>query len=126
SLPLPQLDIASTGGWARVLRQATLITTNGQEATYRNGGEANVLQTTITTTTLARIEFGTTVTVTPRYDPQSSRIDLRVHVDVSDLAERGTGAPGRDISHLETLVNLQLGQSIVMSGFRQRRQNHGS
>ena len=30
--PLPRLDIAANGGYARVLRQATLITANGNEA----------------------------------------------------------------------------------------------
>jgi pilus assembly protein CpaC len=39
--PLPRLDLASNGGFARMLRQATLITANGTEARYRNGGEFN-------------------------------------------------------------------------------------
>lgn len=121
SQPLPRLDIASNGGWARALRQATLITANGNEASYRNGGEYNVVTQTVTSQTLTSITYGTNLTVTPRFDQQSSRIDLRVTVDVSDLADRGTATPGRDTSHLETLVNLQLGQSIVMSGFRSRQ-----
>lgn len=127
SQPLPRLDIASNGGWARVLRQATLITANGNEASYRNGGEYNVVTQTLSSQTLTSITYGTNLTVTPRFDPQSSRIDLRVTVDVSDLADRaGTSTPGRDTSHLETLVNLQLGQSIVMSGFRSRQYATGT
>lgn len=34
--------------------------------------------------------------------------------------------PGRNIAHVTTLVNLQLGQSIVMGGFRSRSQSQGS
>jgi len=39
--PLPRLDIASTRGWAKVLKQATVITNNGVEAMFQNGGEQN-------------------------------------------------------------------------------------
>ncbi|MBI5512397.1 MAG: pilus assembly protein N-terminal domain-containing protein [Deltaproteobacteria bacterium] len=124
---LPRLDIASNGGYARILRQATIITANGTEATYRNGGEFNFrLVGSNGSASLARIEFGTTLTVTPRFDPQSSRIDIRVDTDISDPVFSGQELPGRDISHLTTLVNLQLGQSIVMSGFRSRSQTTGS
>jgi pilus assembly protein CpaC len=125
--PLPRLDIAANGGYARVLRQATLITANGNEARYRNGGELNFrLVAGNGGASLAQIEFGTTVKVTPRFDPQSSRIDLRVEADISDPVQTGTELPGRNISQLNTLVNLQLGQSIIMSGFRSRTQTNGS
>jgi len=125
--PLPRLDIASNGGFARVLRQATLITANGTEARYRNGGEFNArLVAGNGGATLASIEYGTTIKITPRFDPQSSRIDIRVDVDISDLTQSGTDLPGRDISQLQTLVNLQLGQSVIMSGFRSRRQTNAT
>ena len=125
--PLPRLDIASNGGWARILRQATVITANGNEANYRNGGELNFkLIGTNGSSQLATIPFGTTLTVTPRFDPQSSRIDIRVNADISDPVNNGGDMPGRNISHVSTLVNLQLGQSIVMSGFRSRSQSIGS
>lgn len=125
--PLPRLDIASNGGWARILRQATVITANGNEAQYRNGGELNFrLIGSNGSASLATINFGTNLTVTPRFDPQSSRIDIRVNADISDPVENGGDMPGRSISHVQTLVNLQLGQSIVMSGFRSRQQSQGS
>ncbi|MEZ4406756.1 MAG: type II and III secretion system protein [Polyangiales bacterium] len=125
--PLPRLDLASNGGWARILRQATVITANGNEANYRNGGELNFkLIGANGSSSLATISFGTTLTVTPRFDPQSSRIDIRVDADISDPVQNGGELPGRNISHLTTLVNLQLGQSIVMSGFRSRSQTQGT
>lgn len=127
NMPLPRLDIASNGGWARILRQATLITANGNEATYRNGGELNFrLIGGNGSASLATITFGTALTVTPRFDPQSSRIDIRIDTDISDPVDSGQELPGRNISHLTTLVNLQLGQSIVMSGFRSRQQTNGT
>lgn len=125
--PLPRLDIASNGGWARILRQATVITANGNEATYRNGGELNYkLIGSNGSASLATIAYGTNLTVTPRFDPQSSRIDIRVNADISDPVENGGDMPGRNIAHITTLVNLQLGQSVVMSGFRSRSQSQGS
>ncbi|MBL8600842.1 MAG: pilus assembly protein N-terminal domain-containing protein [Myxococcales bacterium] len=125
--PLPRLDMASNGGWGRILRQATLITANGNEASYRNGGELNYRMIGANgSASLATIPFGTNLTVTPRFDPQSSRIDIRVDADISDPVETGSDIPGRNISHLTTLVNLQLGQSVVMSGFRSRQQTEGT
>lgn len=44
--PLPRLDIASTRGWAKVLKQATVITNNEVEAVFSNGGEQNFSITT--------------------------------------------------------------------------------
>ena len=126
--PLPRLDIASNGGYARVLRQATLITANGNEARYRNGGEFNaaILSPSGSSYIMAQVEYGTTIKVTPRFDPQSSRIDLRVEADISDPVQTGAPLPGRNISQLNTLVNLQLGQSIIMSGFRSRQQTNAT
>ena len=124
--PLPRLDIASNGGWARILRQATVITANGNEASYRNGGELNYKVIGTTSSSIQTISYGTNLTVTPRFDPQSSRIDIRVVADISDPVENGGDVPGRNIAHVATLVNLQLGQSIVMSGFRSRQQSQGS
>src|SRR5690606_27449292 len=40
---LPRLDIAQASGWARLLRQAMLVTANGQEAEINSGGEVNVV-----------------------------------------------------------------------------------
>lgn len=125
--PLPRLDLTSNGGWARILRQATVVTANGNEANYRSGGELNFRLAGMNGSQgLASIEFGTTLTVTPRFDPQSSRIDLRVEADISDPVSNGGELPGRNVSRLRTLVNLQLGQSIVMSGFRSRSQTRGT
>ncbi len=40
--PLPGLDLASQRGWVKVLKQATVITTNGNEAHFSNGGGAEL------------------------------------------------------------------------------------
>ena len=39
--PLPGLDLAARKGWAKVLKQSTVITVNGTQASFENGGEQN-------------------------------------------------------------------------------------
>lgn len=119
---LPSLDLAQAKGWAKLYRQATLVTANGAEAVFTSGGEFNVQVQNNLTVNVQPIEFGTKVTVLPRYDAQSGRIELEISADVSDLdAERGVrGIPGRITSHVESLVNLELGQSVSLAGIRAR------
>ncbi len=124
--PLPRLDIASARGWAKVLKQATVTTNNGTEASFSNGGEQNFSVTTGLGVGVQRIPFGTEVTVLPRYNPQVRQIDVKVTADVADLtaAISGTPLPGRTTSKLSTSVSLKLGQSIVLSGIRTATATH--
>jgi pilus assembly protein CpaC len=119
---LPSFDLAQAKGWAKMYRQATLVTANGTEAVFTSGGEFNVQLQNNLTVNVQSIEFGTKVAVLPRYDSRTGRIELEITADVSDLdAERGSrGIPGRVTSHLETLVNLELGQSVSLAGIRAR------
>jgi pilus assembly protein CpaC len=124
--PLPRLDIASTRGWAKVLKQATVITNNGVEAEFSNGGEQNFSVTTGLGVGIQRIQFGTEVTVLPKYVPQTHQIDIKLSADVSDLTAPGSGTtiPGRNTSKLTTNVSLKLGQSLVLSGIRRESTTH--
>ncbi len=117
---MPSLDLAQAKGWAKVYRQAALVTANGTEAIFTSGGEFNVQVQNNLTVDVKPIEFGTTVSVLPKYDARTGRIELEVRADVSHLdAERGSdGIPGRMTSHVETLVNLELGQSVSLAGVR--------
>lgn len=124
--PLPRLDIASRRGWAKVLKQATVITNNDAEAHFSNGGEQNFPVNTGLTIGVERIGFGTELTVLPHFDPDQRELSLRVVADVSDLtaAVNGTQLPGRSTSKLTTVVNLKLGQSLVLSGIRTQSLTH--
>lgn len=119
---LPSFDLAQAKGWAKMYRQATLVTANGTEAVFTSGGEFNVQVQNNLTVNVQAIEFGTKVSVLPKFDPETGRIELEIVADVSDLdAQRGVqGIPGRVTSHLETLVNLELGQSVSLAGIRAR------
>jgi pilus assembly protein CpaC len=126
--PLPRLDIASNGGWARILRQATVITANGNEATYRNGGELNFRM-------IGANGSSTMATINVRHQPHGHAALRPPELAHRHPGQRGhptpcsraaTCLPARNITHVTTLVNLQLGQSIVMSGFRSRSQTQGT
>lgn len=117
---LPRLDIAQSSGWVRLLRQAMLVTANGQEASINAGGEVNVSVTSALTTGIQRIEFGSQLTVTPRYDSSSRRIEVAIQADLSELTPSETGIPGRTRTVLQTTVNLELGQAIMLGGLTSR------
>jgi pilus assembly protein CpaC len=124
--PLPRLDIASRRGWAKVLKQATVITNNDTPASFSNGGEQNFAVNTGLTIGLEKIPFGVTVKVLPSYDPGTRELHLKLNADVSDLtaAVGGTSLPGRATSALESNVTLKLGQSLVLSGIRTESLTH--
>jgi pilus assembly protein CpaC len=123
---LPGLDIASNHGWAKVLNQATVITTNGVEANLSNGGEQNFPVSAGLTGTIQKIAFGTILAVLPRFDPDTGDLEVKVDADVSELTApvSATPLPGRDTAKLTTIVHMKLGQSLVLSGIHTRQRSH--
>ncbi len=124
--PLPRLDIAARHGWAKVLKQSTVLTSNGAEATFDSGGEQNFLASTGLTASLVKVQFGTNVTVLPRFEQNSKDVEVKLSADVSDLTPPAASStlPGRSTSKLNTLVTLKLGQALVLSGIRTQNQRH--
>jgi pilus assembly protein CpaC len=124
--PLPFLDVAAHHGWAKVLRQATLVTGNGNEAKFSNGGEQNFPIAENLTTNIRPITFGLDLVVLPRYDRDSHDMEVKVDADIGDLTPpaASTTLPGRNTAKIETIVHLKLGQSIVLSGISTRTQRH--
>jgi pilus assembly protein CpaC len=114
---LPRLDMAQASGWAKLMRQAAVVTANGEKATFSGGGEVNVPLQNALSTGVMKIPFGSEIVVEPAYDAKSGRVELRLHADISELeSDRGTGVPGRTTATLDTVVNLELGQSLVLGG----------
>lgn len=122
---LPRLDIGQSTGWARILRRGMLITANGNEANYESGGEVNVQIQGALTAEIRAIPFGSKVKIRPRYDQESGRVELRIDADVSDLTPSGGDVPGRTVSRLDTLVNLELGQAVVLAGLESQSDSGG-
>jgi pilus assembly protein CpaC len=127
--PLPSLDIAARNGWAKVLKHATVITTNGSQAEFSSGGAQNFQVANGLTATIQKIPFGTTVKVLPRFDPESREIQVEVGAEVIDLTppvSAATNLPGQNISNLSTGAALKLGQSVVLSGIRSEAQRRNT
>jgi pilus assembly protein CpaC len=114
---LPGLDMAQVSGWAKVMRQAAVVTANGQKATFSGGGELNFAVQGALTSSIHKIPYGSVIDVEPHYDAKTGRIELRLHADISELdTDNGTSVPGRITSNLDTEVNLELGQSLILAG----------
>ncbi len=118
---LPRIDLAQNQGWARLRRQAMLVTANGSQARLQSGGEVNFLISGLSSE-IRRIEFGSVVELTPRFDPNSGRIEIAMQADLSELTAPYTpgGPPGRRRTQLETTANLEPGQAMMMSGIVSR------
>jgi len=117
SQALPRLDMAQSSGWAKVQRQAAVVTANGEKASFSGGGEVNIPVQSALTSGVQKISFGSVIETEPNYDSQTGRIELRLHADISELdGDRGTGIPGRTTAELNTVVNLELGQSLILAG----------
>jgi pilus assembly protein CpaC len=119
--PLPGLDIAASKGWAKVLKQSSVVTSNGAQATFTSGGEQNYAVATGLTSAIQSIPFGTDLTVLPRFDPKTGDLEITLSAEVADLTAPvagGTALPARNRSTLSSVVSLELGQSLVLSGIR--------
>jgi pilus assembly protein CpaC len=125
--PLPQLDLAASHGWGKVLKHATVVTSSGAEAKFQSGGEQNyAVPGGIGGSTLQKLPYGVDMTIVPQFDPVRRDLQLKVNADVSDLTEAGPGTaiPGRQTSKVQTLVAVKLGQSLAISGIRTSTQQH--
>jgi pilus assembly protein CpaC len=114
---LPRIDLAQESGWAKIRRQATLVVANGEQGRFTSGGEMNFRVEGNMSSGVQAIPFGTEVQVQARHDRHSGRIEVKLMADVSELSGLGPdGLPGRVMSRVETLVNLALGECIVLAG----------
>jgi pilus assembly protein CpaC len=113
---VPKLGLAQNQGWAKVARHVALIATNGTEAVFDSGGEFNVLRNTGLTQAIVSVKYGAELSVRPRYDQESGRIELTVRSEISDLAPGSTEVPGRTLSSVQSVSNLALGESLAVAG----------
>jgi pilus assembly protein CpaC len=118
---LPSLDILGIRGWAKINNVVSVITTNGGSATYHTGGEVNVkIAVALGQSTLTRIPFGVQLTVTPRLDPTSGLVVVSIDAEQSQLTPiQGQDVPGRVLTQTKTNVHVKIGQSIMLSGFKE-------
>jgi pilus assembly protein CpaC len=122
---LPSLDILGIRGWAKIKNTVSVITTNGGTANYHTGGEVNVkIATSLGQSTIQKIPFGVQLTVQPRLDPTSGLIVVSIDAEQSELTPiQGQDVPGRILTQTKTNVHVKLGQSIMLSGFKENTES---
>src|SRR5207248_1010380 len=79
------------------------------------------------TSGVQKITFGTNVTVLPRYDSTTREIEMRLVADESELTDTalsGGDLPGRSTARMEVLVNMKLGQALILAGIKSVTQTH--
>jgi Flp pilus assembly secretin CpaC len=114
---IPQLDFARNKGWAKVLDQARVVVTNGEEGNYSSGGEMYIRVAGGLAANLERIQFGTHVKARLAYDDATGRIEGHIDAEVSRVTSANVdGIPALAKVSLATAVNLELGQSIALAG----------
>ncbi len=123
---LPRLDLLHTTGWAKVRRHAAIVTANGESASFRSGGEVYIVITGVGAAQLQDISYGASFHVTPRYDAQTGRIEVQIQADLSELGApyQSGGPPSRLVTQAQSMVNLRLGEAIVLGGIRGDSRNH--
>jgi pilus assembly protein CpaC len=121
------LDMAAANGWAKVLKHSTVITANGAKANFASGGEENFQIVNNLSTGIQALTFGTNVEVLPRFDPGTGELEIKVDAKISELTQSvsaSTSLPGRNTTDLGTLVNLKLGQALILSGIQTKVRRH--
>ncbi|MFK7989581.1 MAG: pilus assembly protein N-terminal domain-containing protein [Sandaracinaceae bacterium] len=126
---LPRIDLAQSQGWARLRRQAMVVTANGTPAEFFSGGEVNIRVVGALTAEIRTIRFGSQFAMTPRFDSQTGRVEIQIGAELSELTEPQNPGdpPGRRLTELESVVNMQPGEAMMMSGVvsRSERETQG-
>ncbi|WP_197453396.1 type II and III secretion system protein family protein [Caulifigura coniformis] len=121
------LDALAVNGTAKIIEDATFVTLSGEPAAFLAGGEFAVPTTVgiggaaAATTTFRG--YGTSVIATPTVI-DNDRFRLQVVAELSALNNQSAvaGIPGLNVKRVQTRVELQEGQTIVLGGLYGRTQ----
>lgn len=125
SQALPNLDMLQSAGWGRFLRHGTVITTNGSQADFDSGGEVYIAAISQNGATFQQLTFGSRISVTPNYDKDTGRVEVKVESEFSDLVESGSEFPGRTRTVSHSTANLALGQAFAIGGVEAHSETRG-
>lgn len=111
------LEMLFSDGYARMLAQPRLVCASGSKAQFLAGGEVPVVIITDNVVSVEYKEFGIMLKVAPVADSRGNvNMDLEAEVSQVDESLRTLGVPGFRTRRVKTSVNVQEGQSIVLSG----------
>ncbi|MEZ4254429.1 MAG: pilus assembly protein N-terminal domain-containing protein [Polyangiales bacterium] len=114
---LPTIDMLHATGWGRVLRHGTVVTTNGTQAEFDSGGEVYIASVAPTgQASFQTLTFGSRLSVTPNYDKDTGRVEVKVEGEFGDLFDTGADYPGKNRTTSRSTANLALGQAFAIGG----------
>ena len=111
----------------KVLAEPSLVTVSGRPATFQSGGEFPItVPQSLGTQTVEYRQFGTRLDcLVDELDNGRIRLELRATVSEIDTSRsvmiQHTSVPGLRTRQIDTAVELDAGQTIVLSGMTQAR-----
>lgn len=118
------LDLLVEHGLIKTRQHGVIVTEAGTEATYAVGGTVNIRVATGIggAADIQQIPYGLSVTVKPIVDVDN-RVKLNVDAEYSELdfANAVDGVPALRNSNIKGVVNMQEGQSVLLSGITSKQ-----
>jgi len=118
------IDALIRDGKADLLASPSIAVLNGQEARIIIGQRYPIKERTQTTTgtteTTTFVDIGTTLKVTPQIN-EDGYITMRVHPEVSSLAEQLDAGPRITTREADTTVRIKEGETLVIGGLIQQQ-----
>lgn len=110
------LDFLTEHGLIKTIQHGTIVTEGGKGAEYHTGGTLLVKLQSLGGANLERIPYGLNVEVKPVIDYQN-QVKLELDVDMSrlDFANSVGEVPALMDTDIQTTVNMQQGQSVLVS-----------
>ena len=105
-------------GVARTLAEPVLITRSGEPATFLSGGEIPYqARDEVGNTVIQFREFGIQLDIEPRSDGNGNILaHIEAEVSTADFATGVEGVPGLDSRRTESVINVNSGETILISG----------
>jgi len=118
------IDALIRDGKANLLASPSIAVLNGQEARIIIGQRYPIKERTQTTTgtteTTTFVDIGTTLKVTPQIN-EDGYITMRVHPEVSSLAEQLDAGPRITTREADTTVRIKEGETLIIGGLIQQQ-----
>jgi pilus assembly protein CpaC len=118
------LKIMERRGQARVLSQPELLLNEKGIAELKAGGEIPIPTRSRNSASVQWKPYGFMLKLElPGMSRQSARAKVTVEISSLDPANGTEGIPGIRMSRMETMVDMEIGKPVLLSGLMEKRQN---
>lgn len=118
------LKIMERRGQARVLSQPQLLLNEKGVAELKVGGEIPIQLTSRNSSSVQWKPYGLLLRLElPGMSESLARAKITAEISSLDPANGAEGIPGLRVSRMETLVDMEIGKPVLLSGLMEQRQN---